>query len=266
MQCFECKSDQTQKIDAVADQLTKQIAMGTLGVGIVSGNLAAGLSKTSGSLGPKLLNKIKSRKPMESAWQRTSIVSFLIAAFFLFALFNDFNGFFEVGFFPFALAISILTFIGSTYYIVKKLPAAKDRYNRTWYCFKCGTFFSKKIDGANELDKNNPDKDGLLTSFTKKMSQINEKEDKKQQMKVKFKNPSNDHIEYVSNQSWLYVLAFAPFYFLIKGIWVHAFLSLVLFFITIGFSNIIYSYLAKSIIIKSYLKKGWIQNDDNINE
>ena len=84
-------------------------------------------------------------------------------------------------------------------------------------------------------------------------------------MGKKYKNPSNGYVETASSIAWLWVSLWAPIYFAVKGIWTHAILSLVLGIVTFGISNLVYVFLANSIIRKSYLKKGWqeIESDAN---
>lgn len=83
-------------------------------------------------------------------------------------------------------------------------------------------------------------------------------------MGTKFKNPSNDYVEEASSLAWLWALLFGPLYFGIKGVWPHAFGSLILALLTFGISHFVYCGFANSIIRKSYLRKGWIEMDDDI--
>ena len=46
---------------------------------------------------------------------------------------------------------------------------------------------------------------------------------------MQFKNPQNDHVETVTSElSWLWVFLWTPIYYAVKGIWIHAIVSLVL--------------------------------------
>ena len=80
-------------------------------------------------------------------------------------------------------------------------------------------------------------------------------------MAILFKNPANGYIESSSN-AWLWCLLFGIFYFLFKGIWTHAVIGFVLAVLTGGISWLIYPFFAKSIVINSYSRKGWIQVSD----
>lgn len=53
-----------------------------------------------------------------------------------------------------------------------------------------------------------------------------------------------------------YGLLVAPIYFIIRGIWIHAILSLILSAFTLGLSGLIYGLFTFSILKKYYLKKG----------
>lgn len=75
---------------------------------------------------------------------------------------------------------------------------------------------------------------------------------------MKFRNPSNNHVEEVSSPG-LWVFLFGCFYFMLKGVWGHAFLSFVLALFTVGLSWIVYPFLAAGIMRKHYLKLGWIE-------
>jgi len=80
---------------------------------------------------------------------------------------------------------------------------------------------------------------------------------------MKFKNPANDYIEEVSIIAWFWVLLFFPFYFVFKGIWGHAGGSAILVMLTGGIAWFIYSFFAKSIIRKHYLRQGWIEIEND---
>ena len=73
----------------------------------------------------------------------------------------------------------------------------------------------------------------------------------------RFKNPSNGYIENVSNWSILWCFLFGIFYFMVKGIWKHVLISLVLAIVTFGISWLVYPFLAKGIIEKDYQRRGW---------
>jgi hypothetical protein len=77
-------------------------------------------------------------------------------------------------------------------------------------------------------------------------------------MKMKFRNPSNGYEEEVSSLTWLWCLLFGCFYFLVKGVWTHAIVGLILAMVTFWFSWLIYPFFAKGIIIKRYQRNGWI--------
>jgi hypothetical protein len=74
-----------------------------------------------------------------------------------------------------------------------------------------------------------------------------------------FKNPQNSYIEEASSSlSWLWVLLFGPFYWIVRGIWKHAVLSFLLALFTFGISHLIYPFFTYSILKAHYLKNGWI--------
>ena len=73
---------------------------------------------------------------------------------------------------------------------------------------------------------------------------------------MKFKNPSNDHIEKISSPG-LWTFLFGSFYFAFKGVWSHALISFILALVTVGISWLIYPFFASSIMRKHYLNKGW---------
>ena len=56
---------------------------------------------------------------------------------------------------------------------------------------------------------------------------------------------------------WLWTLLWAPFYFAYKGIWLHAFISLILFSVSFGLTNIIYAFFAARILRKHFTSKGF---------
>ena len=74
-----------------------------------------------------------------------------------------------------------------------------------------------------------------------------------------FQNPMNNYQEKVSSSVFLWVLIFGSFYFMVKGIWAHAVISLICAVCTFGASWLIYPFFAKGIVRRNYLKKGWIE-------
>lgn len=74
---------------------------------------------------------------------------------------------------------------------------------------------------------------------------------------MKFKNPQNDYVEEVSDDTWLWALLFGGFYFAYKGIWIHFIIGLILAIMTFGVSWFIYPLFARSIVIAHYQKSGW---------
>lgn len=79
---------------------------------------------------------------------------------------------------------------------------------------------------------------------------------------MQFKNPSNGYIEEVS-YTWLWVLLFGCFYFMVKGVWTHVLASFLCAILTSGVSWLIYPFFAPSIIRKHYLRKGWVEINKN---
>lgn len=78
-----------------------------------------------------------------------------------------------------------------------------------------------------------------------------------------FENPSNNYREYGSGGlAFLFTLLFGCFFFAIKGIWSHFFISLILAIVTVGISWLIYPFFVSGIIKKHYLKKGWIEIEE----
>lgn len=77
---------------------------------------------------------------------------------------------------------------------------------------------------------------------------------------MKFQSPKNkDYIEEVSSLCWLWVLLFAPIYFLVKGNYRHAIASALLSIFTIYLSAIPYAFFAKKVMRSHYLRQGWIE-------
>jgi hypothetical protein len=73
---------------------------------------------------------------------------------------------------------------------------------------------------------------------------------------MKFKNPTNDFIE-ESSVCGLWCFLFGPLYFMYKGVWSHAAVSLILALCTMGLSNLVYPFFAGSAVRNNYLSKGW---------
>jgi polyferredoxin len=73
------------------------------------------------------------------------------------------------------------------------------------------------------------------------------------------KNPTNGH-EVFGADNWaiLWTLLFGPLYFMYKGVWKHFFLSIIIAFMTLGISWLVYIFLAKDIVNNQYLHNGWI--------
>ncbi len=80
---------------------------------------------------------------------------------------------------------------------------------------------------------------------------------------MQFKHPGNGYIEEVPALAWLWTLLFGSIYFAVRGVWTHVLVSLVLAVSTLGFSWLVYPFFAKSILEKSYLKKGWVRIDQS---
>lgn len=76
--------------------------------------------------------------------------------------------------------------------------------------------------------------------------------------KMRFENPQNGHIE-AAGSPGLWALLFGCFYFLSKGVWTHAVLSLLLALPTYGASWLIYPFFATQIVRSHYLRRGWKQ-------
>jgi len=72
-----------------------------------------------------------------------------------------------------------------------------------------------------------------------------------------YKNPSNGYEETITDAGLLCLL-FGPLYFAAKGVWTQAVVSLILAIVTFGLSWIVYPFLARGIVEKNYLRKGWV--------
>jgi hypothetical protein len=83
---------------------------------------------------------------------------------------------------------------------------------------------------------------------------------------LRFKNPANGYVESVEKDLWIYVLLFGCFYFAAKGVWTHAVAGALAAICTCCISWIIYPFFANDIMIKHYLRKGWIQVNDHVSE
>ena len=70
-----------------------------------------------------------------------------------------------------------------------------------------------------------------------------------------YMNPSNNHIEEVSSFDCLWILLFAPLYFILKGVWRHFLLWVILSPTLVSW--VIYPLFAKSIIHNNYLRMNW---------
>ncbi|MFZ1989932.1 MAG: hypothetical protein WAW96_09190 [Alphaproteobacteria bacterium] len=75
---------------------------------------------------------------------------------------------------------------------------------------------------------------------------------------MRFRNPANDYEE-STNAAWLWCLLFGPLYWLVKGIWSHALLQLVLSCFILPW--LVYPFFAGAIVRSHYLRKGWIEVD-----
>jgi hypothetical protein len=73
---------------------------------------------------------------------------------------------------------------------------------------------------------------------------------------MKFRNPTNGYEE-TAYAPALWCLLFGTLYFAAKGIWGHAFISLVLACCTGGLSWLIYPFAARGIVEGHYLRRGW---------
>lgn len=90
---------------------------------------------------------------------------------------------------------------------------------------------------------------------------------------MKFKNPTNGHIEEKSSP-WLWTIFFSGFYFLLCGLWAPTiiwFVIAVLLYSALGGAatllmavvNIVFAFFANSMIRGSYLRKGWVEVADD---
>ena len=73
---------------------------------------------------------------------------------------------------------------------------------------------------------------------------------------VLFKNPrTGDQLSIVNAAAW--TLLFGPLYFVHRGIWSHAAISLVVAVVTYGFGWLVYPVFARRIVRKHLLAQGW---------
>jgi hypothetical protein len=77
-------------------------------------------------------------------------------------------------------------------------------------------------------------------------------------MAMKFQNPANNYVETVSG-AWWWSFLFGPLFFLVKGMWIHVILWIVLVVITCGFSWLIYPLFTNSIVSNDYMRRGWVR-------
>lgn len=80
---------------------------------------------------------------------------------------------------------------------------------------------------------------------------------------MRFRNPTNGYVE-ESNLCGLWCFLFGGFYFMVKGIWGHAFVGILLAFFTFGLSWLIYPFFASHIVRTHYLKRGWQEASDHM--
>lgn len=77
---------------------------------------------------------------------------------------------------------------------------------------------------------------------------------------ARFQNPANGYVEHSNSPvSWLWVLLFGPFYFIARGIWTHAIISLVAAIVTVGLSWLVYPFAVYAITNNHYRRQGWVQ-------
>lgn len=74
---------------------------------------------------------------------------------------------------------------------------------------------------------------------------------------VKFKNLKTGESSNIG-QAGLWTFLFGTFYFMSKGNWLHAVLSLLFALFSAGISWFIYPFFAKKVMRTFYLKKGWV--------
>ena len=93
---------------------------------------------------------------------------------------------------------------------------------------------------------------------------------------MRFKNKSNGYVE-TKNSPFLWTFLFGGLYFILSGIWTHVFLWFViavLLYSSMGapatillfIVNIVYALSAESIIRNQYLRKGWVEIEEEKKE
>ena len=73
---------------------------------------------------------------------------------------------------------------------------------------------------------------------------------------MRYENPVNGYEE-TASVPFLWCLLFGVFYFMVKGIWKHVFISFLLACCTLGLSWLVYPFSARGIVINYYGRKGW---------
>lgn len=74
---------------------------------------------------------------------------------------------------------------------------------------------------------------------------------------VIFSNPATGEQLTILNAG-LWTFLFGPFYFMLRGVWSHAAISLVVAIVTYGVSWLAYPFFAQGILRKHLISKGWI--------
>lgn len=76
---------------------------------------------------------------------------------------------------------------------------------------------------------------------------------------IAFTNPANNYTTTGTTPfTWLWCLLFGPLFFVYKGVWSHAVISIVAAFITFGISWLIYPFFASWAIKHHFQTKGWV--------
>lgn len=79
-----------------------------------------------------------------------------------------------------------------------------------------------------------------------------------------FRHPANNYTVTV-NHAGAWCLLFGSFYFIKHNVWSHALIGFVAAFFTFGISwFLVYPFLARGIVRKAYLSKGWIEVDAGV--
>lgn len=77
---------------------------------------------------------------------------------------------------------------------------------------------------------------------------------------MRFRNPTNGYETRGGGAaSILWAFLFGPLYFIARGVWSHAVISLVLAVITVGASWLVYPWFAPMLINRHFLRAGWIR-------